>query len=213
MYVHRPKRNRCRCLVLAALFGLAGCRSRATSGGRLGRERCQQQPQQEGFPTAGLRGDDRPDVPEDSLLRQDPDEATRGFRGDGDGGARIPGTENRVRAKSRRSKTRPSIGGTSGGKERGEQEDHGSKVDWGNGGGEQTTRSSGGGGSKKERRPKSKARRGERGDLAAGRRADEVESAGYPSLLDSALWKSGGEVHEGAARSAGGGSDLYDFGG
>lgn len=166
---------------------------------------------------AGLRGDDRPAVPEDSLLRQDPEEAARGFGGgDGDGGERVPGTESRARAKSRRSKSRPSMVGTAGGarEDGGDQEDPaGSKVDWGNGSGEQVTRSSGGGSSKKERRPKSKARRGERGDLAAGRRADETESAGYPSLLDSALWKGGGEGDEGAARSAGGGPDPYDFGG
>lgn len=104
--------------------------------------------------------------------------------------------------------------GTAGAKEGGDREDHGSKVDWENvGNGGQTTRSSGGS-SKKEWRPKSKARRGEQDDLAAaGRRADEIEPAGYPSLLDSALWKGGEEVEEGAARSAGGGSDLYDFGG
>lgn len=169
---------------------------------------------------AGLRGDDRPAVPEDSLLRHGPEEAARGFGdGDGGGGERIPGTESRVRAKSRRNKSRPSMAGTAGGAREGGQEDPAEgRVDWGNGSGEQATRSSGGGGggggsSKKDRRPKSKARRGDRGDLAAGRRADEGEPAGYPSLLDSALWKGGGGGDEGTARSTGSGPDLYDFGG
>ena len=195
------------------LLGRAEYRSRATSGSRLGREHRQEpqhRQQQQGFPSAGLRGDDRPAVPEDSLLRQDRNEATRGFGGDGDGGERTPGADDRPRAKPRAKKTRPSMAGPAAGNEAGGQED------WGNGGVEQMTRSSGSGGgsgSKKERRPKSKARRGERGDLASGRRTEEVEPVGYPSLLDSALWKDGGGVDEGAARSAGGGSDLYDFGG
>lgn len=186
-------------------------RSRAASGSRLGREHRQQQQQQpQGFPLASLRRDDRPTVPEDSLLRQNAQEPAKDFIGDGEG---IPGSESRVRAKSRRNKTRPSLGGTAGGTEGRDQENHGSKVDWRNGGGEQPTRSSGGGSSKKERRPKSKARRGERGDLAAGKRANEEEPASYPSLLDSALWKGGGEADDGAAGAAAGGSDLYDFGG
>lgn len=199
----------CGCHVLAVLA--SECRSRAASGSKFGREHRRQH--QQGFPVASLTGDDRPTVPEDSLLRRDAEEPAIG--GDGDGGERNLGTENRARAKSRRSKVRPSMGGAAGGGEGGEQEVRGGKIDWGSGSGEKPSRSSGSGGgsSKKERRPKSKARRGERGDLAAGRRADEVESSSYPSLLDSALWKGGGELDDGAARSAGGGSDLYDFGG
>lgn len=128
-----------------------------------------------------------------------------------------------MRAKSRRSKRRPSVGGVPGGG--GEQEKRGGMADWGNVGSEQQqlARSSGdggdrGGSGKKERRPKSKGTRGDRGGLAAGGRTDEGQATSYPSLLDSKLWKGGGEVDGAGARAAAGGSpglgaDLYDFGG
>lgn len=124
-----------------------------------------------------------------------------------------------MRAKSRRNKNRPSVEGVPGGG--GDQEERNGKVDWANVGDEhQPMRSSvdrgdHGGSGKKERRPKSKGRRGERGDLATGGRADEGKASGYPSLLDSKLWKGGGEVDRGGARAVAGGSpgsgaDLYD---
>ena len=197
-----------------------GYRTRATSGSRLGREHRQQQ-QQHGFALASLGGEDRP---EDSLLRQGDKETAARFSGDAGGGEGLfdAAGENRVRTKSRRNKVRPSLRGSEGGGGGGGggQEDRESIADWGNGRSEhEWTRSGGGGdGRKKERRPKSKARRGDRGDIAAGKRADDGEATGYPSLLDSALWKGGEEAVGGDARAAAGGSpgssaDLYDFGG
>ncbi|CAN0573647.1 unnamed protein product, partial [Ectocarpus sp. 12 AP-2014] len=82
----------------------------------------------------------------------------------------------------------PSVGGAAGWDS---QEDHGAKIDWGSGNGEhQPTRSSGGVGSgRKERsRPKSKARRGERGDPAAGGEAGR-DAPDHPSVPDSMVWK------------------------
>ncbi|CAM9424747.1 unnamed protein product, partial [Ectocarpus fasciculatus] len=196
-----------------------GTRTGATSSSRLGREHRQQQQQhqqqQQGFSSAGLGGKDSPADP-DSLIHQGA-ESIHSFGGGG-GEAIDSGGGDRVRAKSRRNKTRPSVGGAAGW---GGQEDHGAKVDWGSGSGEhQSTRSSGGGGSgRKERsRPKSKARRGERGDPAAGAGGGAGRDApDHPSVLDSMLWKGGEDVDRAppgvAGASPGSGVDLYDFGG
>lgn len=162
--------------------------SRTASGSRLGREYRQQQQQQQQDASSPGRGGGAT-VLEDSPLRRTTEATSVSGRNDGEP-IYPSGGDSRVRAKSRRNKSRSSFEGrTEGGNTEQEQ-------CWGDGISDQKpARSSNSSSSgKRDRRPKSQAKRRDQG---AGERGAEGRAAPYPSLLDSALWKGGAEVDGG----------------